>query len=39
MVTEVKNDIDKIKMDVDEKKKPEKIIMYHPIVKLDKSQR
>ena len=37
MVTEVKNDADKIKMDVDEKQKTEKMIMYHPIVKLDKS--
>lgn len=36
MVTEVKNDADKIKIDADEKAP---LILYHPIVKLDKSQR
>ena len=39
MVTEVKNDIDKIKKDEDEKPSSKDKNAHHPIVKLDKSQR
>lgn len=35
MVTDVKNDVEKAKMEVTKSK----LVMYHPIVKLDRSQR